>query len=61
MTECLCLAVVGGLAGLAVARLIGATLARVLLPLQLLGNLSFEIALDGGRDVRPRALARFCA
>ena len=46
MTECLCLAVVGGLAGLAVARLIGTVLTRVPLPLQLLGDLSFETALD---------------
>lgn len=46
LTECLCLAVLGGLAGLIVARLTGAGLARIPLPLQILGDLSFETALD---------------
>jgi macrolide transport system ATP-binding/permease protein len=46
LTECFCLAIVGGVAGLAVARLTSFGLSRIPLPLQILGDLSFETALD---------------
>ena len=46
LTECFCLAVVGGLAGLVVARLAGFALSRIPMPLQIIGDLSFETTLD---------------
>jgi predicted permease len=46
LTECLCLALLGGLGGLIVARLTSFGLARIPLPLQILGDLSFETTLD---------------
>ncbi|MGE5837768.1 MAG: ABC transporter permease [Acidobacteriota bacterium] len=46
LTECFCLAIIGGVAGLLLARLIGAGLSRIPLPLQILGDFSFDTALD---------------
>lgn len=46
LTECLCLAVLGGLGGLIVARMTSFGLARIPLPLQILGDFSFETTLD---------------
>jgi putative ABC transport system permease protein len=46
LTECFCLAILGGLAGLMIARLTSFGLSRIPLPLQILGDLSFDTALD---------------
>ena len=46
LTECFCLAIVGGVAGLVIARLIAAGLSRIPLPLQILGDFTFDTALD---------------
>ena len=46
LTECLCLAAAGGLAGLVVARLVGEALSRLPMPLQLFGDFSLETTLD---------------
>jgi predicted permease len=46
LTECFCLAIAGGLAGLLVARLAGFALSRLPMPLQIIGDLSFETTLD---------------
>jgi predicted permease len=46
LTECLCLAAAGGLAGLGVARLVGEGLSRMPMPSQIFGDFSLETTLD---------------
>ncbi len=46
LTECLCLSIAGGVAGLVIARVTALAMARMQAPLVILGDLSFETLLD---------------